>query len=227
MAYTTLALKGLHQESRKVIRALEEEDLAEARKALSLIVGRDTEGLDEEAVLRACIETVAENSSDAVIGPLFYLWLGGPLLAVAYKVVNTLDSMVGYRNERYREVGWASARLDDLANWIPARLTGLAMVAVAPLIGLSGPHGWRILRRDRQAHSSPNAGWPEAAAAGTLGIQLGGASTYQGVLCDKPTLGDPSSPISTAHYGAMIRLMYGTAATVVATLLLLSFGRVL
>jgi adenosylcobinamide-phosphate synthase len=211
LAFTTLALRGLHRESLNVVRWLEAGDLAEARRALATIVGRQTAEMEEPAILRACIETVAENTSDAVIAPLFYLFLGGPIAALMYKAASTLDSMVGYRNERYREFGWASARLDDLLNLIPARLTALLMLVAAALLGLRPAGVWRSVRRDAGKPESPNAGWPEAAAAGALGVQLGGAAVYFGERVEKPTLGDPDRPVSIAAYKEMIRLMYLTA----------------
>ncbi len=218
IAYTTLAARALHKESLIVVRHLENRQIEEARRSLSLIVGRETASLDEQGILRACIETVAENTSDGVIGPLFYLYIGGPVLAILYKAANTLDSMVGYRDDRYRELGWASARFDDLLNLIPARLTGVLMVVAAFLTGLNGRQALRILRRDARNHSSPNAGYPEAAAAGALGVQLGGPAVYFGEQVDKPTLGDPLQPISTASYHGAVRLLY------VSSLLALGLG---
>ncbi len=211
LAYTTLALRSLHKESREVVQLVEAGQLEEARHSLALIVGRETSSLDEEGILRACIETVAENTSDGVIGPLFYLFIGGPILALLYKAASTLDSMVGYRDDRYRELGWASARLDDLLNLIPARLTGLLMAAAAVPAGLNGVNALRILMRDARKHSSPNAGFPEAAAAGALDVQLGGPAVYFGVRVEKPTLGDDDGPVTVATYRAMIRLMYLSA----------------
>jgi adenosylcobinamide-phosphate synthase len=208
MAYTTLALHSLHQESREVVRQVESGNLEEARRALALIVSRQTSGLDEEQILKACIETVAENTSDAVIGPLFYLFLGGPVLAIVYKTVSTLDSMVGYVNDRYRELGWASARLDDLLNLIPARLTGTLMVLAAAPLGLNPWGSLKAMLRDARKHKSPNAGFPEAAAAGALGVQLGGPAVYFGERVEKPTLGDDDRPVTVARYRAMVRLMY-------------------
>jgi adenosylcobinamide-phosphate synthase len=161
------------------------------------------------------VETVAENTGDGVIAPLFYLMLGGPALAVAYKAVNTLDSMVGYKNERYLHFGWASARFDDLANFIPARLTGLLMVLAAPICALSGGGAWRIMCRDSRNHSSPNSGFPEAAAAGALGVRLGGANRYFGKLVEKPTIGEPLQPLSLEAYGGVVRLMYCSEALLV------------
>lgn len=212
LAYTTLALRSLHRESRRVVRWVEQGNLDEARRSLALIVGRETGGLDQEGILRACIETVAENTSDGVIAPLFYLFLGGPVLALLYKAVNTLDSMVGYRDDRYRELGWAAARLDDLVNLLPARLTGLLMVIAAVPLGLNGWKALRVLLRDARKPASPNAGFPEAAVAGALGIQLGGPATYFGQRFEKPTLGDPERPLTVASYRATIRLLYLTAA---------------
>ena len=211
IAYTTLALRQLHIESREVVQLVERGDLDAARRALALIVGRDTAQLDEEQILRACIETVSENSSDGVIAPLFYLFLGGPVLAMIYKAANTLDSMVGYRDDRYRELGWASARFDDLLNLIPARLTGLLMVIASFPLGLNPWAALKVMLRDARKTSSPNAGYPEAAAAGALGIQLGGPAVYFGEEIDKPTLGDPERKINIDRYRAMIRLMYATA----------------
>jgi adenosylcobinamide-phosphate synthase len=211
LGYTTLALRSLHVESRRVVRYLEQGRIEEARRALSLIVGRDTSQLNEEDILRACIETVAENTSDGVIGPLFYLFLGGPVLAMMYKAASTLDSMVGYTDDRYREMGWASARFDDLINLVPARLTGLLMMLAAFPLGLNPWAALKVMLRDARKTSSPNAGFPESAAAGAIGIQLGGPATYFGERVDKPTLGDADRKIDLRCYRAMIRLMYLTA----------------
>ena len=215
IAWVSLAARSLHAESGKVAQALERGDLPGARTALSYIVGRETDQLDEQEVVRGAVETVAENTGDGVIAPLFYLMLGGPPLAIAYKAVNTLDSMVGYKNERYLEFGWASARFDDLVNYLPARLTGLLMVLAAPVCGLSGGGAWRILRRDCRNHSSPNSGFPEAAAAGALGVRLGGANRYFGKVVEKPTIGDASVPLSLAAYAGVVRLMYCSEALLV------------
>ncbi|MBJ6725419.1 adenosylcobinamide-phosphate synthase CbiB [Geomesophilobacter sediminis] len=210
IGWVCLAARSLHGESRKVAAALEQGDLAGGRVALSWIVGRETEHLGEEELIRGAVETVAENTSDGVIAPLFYLLLGGPALAAAYKAVNTLDSMVGYKNERYLEFGWASARFDDVANWVPARLTALLMVLAAPLCALSGRGAFLMVRRDGRNHSSPNSGFPEAAAAGALGVRLGGANTYFGKVVEKPTIGDPLVPLSLAAYRGTVRLMYAS-----------------
>lgn len=216
IAWVSIAARSLHLESAKVAKALRSGDLAGARTALSYIVGRETAQLDEPEIVRGAVETVAENTGDGVIAPLFYLMLGGPPLALAYKAVNTLDSMVGYKNERYLEFGWASARFDDLANYIPARLTGLLMVLAAPICALSGPGAWRIMRRDCRNHSSPNSGYPEAAAAGALGVKLGGANRYFGKMVEKPTIGDACVELSLAAYGGVVRLMYCSELLLVA-----------
>jgi len=215
LAWVSLAARSLHLESAKVAKALLSGDLAGARLALSYIVGRETAELDEPEVVRGAVETVAENTGDGVIAPLFYLMLGGPPLAMAYKAVNTLDSMVGYKNERYLEYGWASACFDDLANYLPARLTGLLMVLAAPVCALSGSGAWRIMRRDCRNHSSPNSGFPEAAAAGALGVRLGGANRYFGRVVEKPTIGDAAAPLSLAAYDGVVRLMYCSEALLV------------
>jgi adenosylcobinamide-phosphate synthase len=220
LSWSCLAARSLHLESRQVADAIGRGELSEARRYLSFIVGRDTAELDEPEIWRATVETVAENTSDGVIAPLFYLCLGGPVLAVAYKAVNTLDSMVGYRNERYLEFGRASARFDDLANFIPARITGLLMVAAAPLCGLPAKNSWRIMRRDGRNHSSPNSGIPEAAAAGALGLRLGGTNIYGGRPVEKPAIGDAVQPLSHSSWQGAVRLMYGAEALLIVVWLL-------
>ncbi|MEA3429241.1 MAG: adenosylcobinamide-phosphate synthase CbiB, partial [Thermodesulfobacteriota bacterium] len=190
LASLTLATRSLYDESGAVLTALHRGDIEEARKSLSMIVGRDTENLDEKEILRAVIETVSENLSDGIVAPMFYLALGGVPLAMAYKAVNTLDSMVGYKNDRYKDIGCFSARMDDIFNWIPARLTGLIIILAAFILRLNWRDSWKIMRRDSQNHSSPNSGIPEAAVAGSLGVQLGGKIQYFGEVTYKPTIGD-------------------------------------
>ncbi len=222
LGWSCLALRSLHVESRAVIEALETGDLPEARQSLAMIVGRETANLDEEEILKATLETVAENASDGVIAPLFYLLLGGPVLGLLYKAASTLDSMVGYRNDKYRAFGWAGARLDDLLNLIPARLTGFLFVLAAFPLKLNGREALRIMRRDAGKHASPNAGWPEAAAAGALGLQLGGSATYFGKTVEKPTFGDAGKRPQLDHYRQLIRLLYaGTGLFAAACLLFL------
>jgi adenosylcobinamide-phosphate synthase len=207
-AYSTLAMRSLHSESLLVAKALEQHNLPAARELLSRIVGRDTSQLDQESIWRATIETVAENANDGVVAPLFWLAIGGPVAAMAFKAASTLDSMVGYRNDRYLKMGMLSARLDDLLCFLPARLTALLMICAAPLAGLSFTNAIRIWLRDRNNHASPNSGQPESAAAGALGVQLGGPSSYGGVIKDKPLIGNPDTPCSAAAYRGMIRLLY-------------------
>ncbi|MDD2706804.1 MAG: adenosylcobinamide-phosphate synthase CbiB [Verrucomicrobiae bacterium] len=205
--YTTLATRDLGAHAGAVWRALMRGDLSGARRKAGRMVGRDTDCLDETGVARAAIESVAENASDGVVGPLFYAALGGPAAAMMYKAASTLDSMFGYKNERYRDFGRASARLDDLLNLIPARVTGLLMVAAAWLLGLNGRGAWRILLRDGRKHPSPNSGLGEAAMAGALGIQLGGVNSYGGETSIKPFLGDPLTPISRSHIRQAVVVM--------------------
>ena len=197
LACSCLATRSLHTESVPVVAHLRAGHLVEARQALAMLVSRDTASLDEAGILRGTVETVSENSSDGIVAPLFYLCLGGPVLALAYKAASTLDSMVGYRNERYLDFGWASARLDDLLNLIPARLTALFMALAAPLAGGSIRHAWHIAVRDAGKSKSPNAGWPMAAAAGALGVQLGGPAVYFGRIETKPILRRGAAPADT------------------------------
>jgi len=220
-SWTCLAARSLHRESQLAADALLRGDIPEARRYLSYIVGRDTAELDEPEIWRGVLETVAENTSDGVIAPLLFLMIGGAPLGLTYKAVNTLDSMVGYKNERYRLFGWAAARFDDLVNLVPARLTGILMVMAAPLTGLSGVGACKIMLRDGGNHASPNSGIPEAAAAGALGIRLGGANRYFGKIFEKPTIGDPIRPLDHTAYRGVLRLMYGAEAGLFAAWLLL------
>lgn len=206
-----LAARSLERESGKVMKPLHSGDLPEARRHLSHIVGRDTESLDEEGVIRAAVETVAENASDGVIAPLFYAFLGGAPLLWAYKAVNTLDSMVGYNDERYADLGYVSAKMDDIFNYIPARLTALLLILSSLSPGYSFRGSIRIWRRDRRNHKSPNSAHPEAAAAGSLGIQLGGNAVYAGVTVVKPFIGDNRRPPEVDDIRRVHKLMYSAA----------------
>jgi len=190
LIWQLLAVKSLKTESKKVYSALSAGDLSEARKAVSMIVGRDTQNLTSEGVSKAAVETVAENTSDGVIAPLFYILIGGGTLGLIYKTVNTLDSMVGYRNEKYLDFGRASAKLDDILNYLPSRLCALLMIASSFLCRLDFKNARRIWKRDRRKHASPNSAQTEAAMAGALDIQLGGDADYFGIRCKKPLLGD-------------------------------------
>lgn len=204
-----LAARSLKTESMKVYRKLKEKDLNGARYAVSMIVGRDTERLTAEGVTRAAVETVAENASDGVIAPLLFLFFFGPVGGFFYKAVNTMDSMVGYKNEKYLYFGRAAAKLDDLVNYIPARLTGLAFAAAACLIpGMSGKNAFKIWRRDRRNHKSPNSAQSESACAGALGVQLAGPAYYFGEYYDKPTIGDPLREIEPRDILRANRMMY-------------------
>ena len=203
-----LAAKGLAQESRKVYRELRRSDLPAARKAVSRIVGRDTQNLTAEGVTKAAVETVAENASDGVIAPLFYMLIGGAPLALTYKAINTMDSMLGYKNEKYLYFGRIPAKLDDLANYLPSRLAGLLWCAAAALTGNRAAGAWKIWRRDRHNHASPNSAQTESACAGALGVQLAGPAYYFGEYYDKPTIGDPLRPIEPQDILRANRMMY-------------------
>ena len=206
-----LAAKGLVQESTKVYAELKKGSLPAARKAVSRIVGRDTEALTAEGVTKAAVETVAENASDGVIAPLLYMLLGGAPLALTYKAINTMDSMLGYKNERYLWFGRAAARLDDAANYIPSRLSALFLIASAALTGQDARGALRIWRRDRRRHASPNSAQTESAAAGALGIQLAGPAYYFGELHDKPTIGDAQREIVPQDILRINRMLYAAS----------------
>ena len=212
-----LAAKGLVQESRNVYNKLVKPDLPAARKAVSRIVGRDTENLTAEGVTKAAVETVAENASDGVIAPLLYMLLGGAPLALTYKAINTMDSMVGYKNETYLYFGRAAAKLDDVANYIPSRLAALLWAAAAALTGNDAKGAWRIWRRDRRNHASPNSAQTESACAGALGVQLAGPAYYFGEYYPKPTIGDALRPIEPQDILRADRMMY--AASILALVL--------
>ena len=211
-----LAAKGLAQESTNVYRALIKPDLPAARKAVSRIVGRDTQNLTLEGVTKATVETVAENASDGVIAPLLYMLLGGAPLALTYKAINTMDSMLGYKNEKYLYFGRAAARLDDAANYLPSRLAGLLWCAAAALTGNSPKGAWRIWRRDRRNHASPNSAQTESACAGALGVQLAGPAYYFGEYYAKPTIGDPLRPIEPEDIRRANRMMYAESVLALA-----------
>jgi len=217
LIYTTLSVKGLANEAGIVLKQLGKPNLDSARRQLSKMVGRDTHNLGKEEIARATIESVAENTSDGVIAPLFYAFIGGVPLAFAYKAINTLDSMIGYKNQSYKEFGWASAKLDDIANFIPARISG----ALILLAALAFKRDWRsslkILFRDGRKHPSPNSGIPEAAVAGALGIQLGGISYYGGIISHKPFIGEPKECLQSWHIKGAISLMH------IASVLMLVF----
>lgn len=210
VSYQCLAAGSLYKESMKVFKAIDPDDLSKARKRLSMIVGRDTEKLDQDGIIRAAVETVSENTSDGVIAPLLYLFAGGPVLGMIYKAVNTMDSMIGYKNERFIDLGRCAAKLDDAFNFIPSRLSAFFMILSAYIGGksFSGKNAYRIWRRDRRNHSSPNSAQCESAAAGALSIRLGGSSYYFGKLTEKPFIGDDQRPVKSSDIGLTNRLMF-------------------
>lgn len=224
LLYTTIAARDLARHSFRVYCALAAGDVFGARKYVARLVGRDTERLDERETVRATVESVAENLVDGVTAPLFFAVLGGPVGAMLYKAVSTLDSTFGYQDERYLHFGWASARLDDLANYVPARLTAWMVPLVATLPGGHPELAARVLYRDGRKHPSPNAGLAEAAMAGALGVQLGGLNYYNGEPHHGELLGDPVEPLHRHHILKANRLMYATAILSSAVFLALRWG---
>ncbi|MFZ5987948.1 MAG: adenosylcobinamide-phosphate synthase CbiB, partial [Bacillota bacterium] len=221
--YSAFASKCLAVESFKVFDALKERDIFKARNMLSMIVGRQTENLDEKEIIKGAVESTAENTADGVVSPIFYAVLGslfglGAPVVYAFKAISTLDSMVGYKNDKYKNFGWASARLDDLANYIPARLTGLLIVCSAFFTGKDYSRSFSIMIRDRRKHKSPNSGYPEAAVAGALGVRLGGPGLYFGDIVEKPVIGDALRELDIKDIPKTITLMY--VASILALFLL-------
>ena len=229
LCWQCFAARCLMTEAKKVVTCLETQGLAAGRRQVAMLVGRDTENLTEEQVIKAAVETVAENTSDGVVAPLLWMALFGAAGGLLYKAINTMDSMVGYKNEKYLHFGRAAAKLDDGANYIPARLSALAMIGAAFLLKLDGQGAWRIWRRDRRNHASPNSAQTESACAGALGVRLGGNASYFGQLYEKPTIGDPRRPIERADVHRACNLMYGTSGLLLAAygLLLLLGGMLL
>ncbi|MDO7907328.1 adenosylcobinamide-phosphate synthase CbiB [Paenibacillus sp. JX-17] len=212
---TTIAAKGLRDAGREVYLHLKRRDLPGARRSLGMIVGRDTGHLGEAEIVRGTVETVAENIVDAVVSPLFYALIGGAPLALAYRAVNTLDSMVGYKNEKYIHLGWASARLDDIANFVPARLTAGLLIGAAWLFRMDAASSLRMVRRDARLHPSPNSGFPESAVAGALGIRLGGENVYHGVRSFRAYMGEPLREMNAEDITKTSRLMFAVSTTFV------------
>lgn len=217
-----LAARSLQTESMKVCSTLKEGDIEKARKAVSMIVGRDTAVLDRDGIARAAVETVAENTSDGVIAPFFFMAVFGPAGGFFYKAVNTMDSMVGYKNETYLLFGRAAAKLDDTVNWLPARLSGMLLTAAAWLLpGMDGKNAWRIFKRDRFNHASPNSAQGEAACAGALHLRLAGDAWYFGTLYKKPYIGDDDRPIRPDDIKGVCSLMFGAQGLLMAGLVIL------
>lgn len=217
-----LSLKSLFIESQNVIIILQEEGIEKAREALSMIVGRDTKILNKNEVIKATVETVAENTSDGAIAPLFYLFIGGPILGMLYKSINTMDSMVGYKNERYEHFGFAAAKLDDIANFLPSRLCGRLVIFAATVMTseFSGKEARRIYKRDRFNHKSPNSAQSESAFAGAMGIQIGGGAYYFGKWVEKPTIGDNTRAIELEDVDRSHRIMIVSYSTFLCVILL-------
>ncbi len=219
--YQLLATRSLKDESMRVYDCLKHGTLEESRKAVSMIVGRDTAALTEEGVTKAAVETVAENASDGVIAPMLYMAIGGAPLMFLYKGINTMDSMLGYKNDRYLYFGRCAAKLDDAANYLPARISGALMVLASYIVGFDGKNAWKIFRRDSRNHASPNSAQTESVMAGALDVRLAGNAYYFGKLYEKPTIGDPIRPIEPEDIRRANRLLYATAITGVVLFLLI------
>lgn len=211
--YTTLATKCLKDEAVKIYKVLKTGDLEKSRVQLSYIVGRDTANLSKQEIIRATVETVAENTVDGIIAPMFYAFIGGAPLAMAYKAINTLDSTVGYKNEKYMDLGFTSAKIDDVANYIPARISVILMTISSFILGYDYKKCLKISIRDRKNHKSPNCAYPEGAVAGALGVQLGGTNIYFGQVVYKPTIGDKDREIEKDDIVKTNRIMYATSIT--------------
>lgn len=216
-----IAVTCMAKEARGVAKALDK-GVDAGRTQVARIVGRDTQSLNEEEIIKATIETVAENTTDGVISPLFYAAIGGPVLLWGFKAASTLDSMVGYLDEKYRDIGWSSAKLDDVLNYLPARITALLMCLAAFFTGMDGKNAWRIVRRDHANHKSPNCAWSEAAAAGAMHIQLGGTHDYFGKPIEKPTIGDADRPAQREDIDKVNWLLYVTSGMMMAVILLIA-----
>jgi adenosylcobinamide-phosphate synthase len=221
---TTIARKSLKDAAMEVFEPLKKKDITVARRKLSYIVGRDTEHLDESEIVRGTVETVAENTSDGVTAPMFWALIGGAPLALLYRAINTCDSMIGYKNERFADFGWASARMDDVANWIPSRLTGYIMLLGNRPFRTNQTAVWTILFRDARKHPSPNSGWCEAAAAALLGVQLGGINTYKGMVSNRALMGDRLFQLEQKQIIQMNQILFRTS---LLFLVFLWFGGVL
>ena len=225
LIYSALSIKDLKVHALRVYQALKRSDIQASRKAVGMIVGRDTKDLDPKQVIRATVESVAEGTVDGIIAPLFYAFLGGAPLAIAYKAISTLDSMVGYKNKAYQDFGWASAKLDDLANFIPARLSAVFMPIAALIIGKDLKGAVKTIFSDRKKHPSPNSGIPEAAMAGALGVQLGGESSYQGKISSKPLIGKKINFLSAGSINQAVKISQVTALLALISGLLIIGGK--
>ena len=211
LMYTIFSINSLAREGKKVYKILQKGNLEIARKELSYLVSRDTEKMDKIMIIRSTMETISENTVDGIIAPMFYMFIGGLPLAMTYKAINTMDSMVGYKNEKYIDFGKFSAKIDDIANFIPARITGILIIISSFLLGFDYKNAKKIFFRDRKNHSSPNSAHSEASVAGALGVQFGGKVSYFGKEVEKPTIGDKKKEFRTEDIRKNIRIMYVTS----------------
>ncbi len=218
MIAAAIAQKSLKEAGLSVYHPLAENDLGKARHKLSWIVGRDTEQLQEPEIVRAAVETVAENTSDGITAPLFWAMIGGAPLALLYRAINTCDSMVGYKNDQYLDFGWASAKLDDLVNWVPSRITSVCMIVANRPFYTTRMAAWKLVRRDAKKHPSPNSGWGEAAVAIILGVQLGGINHYKGIISERATMGEALVFLEKNHILAVNKIVTGTVPLFLAIL---------
>ena len=211
LMYTVFSINSLAREGNRVYNILKEGNIERARKDLSYLVSRDTETMDEKMIIRSTMETISENTVDGIVAPMLYMFLGGLPLSMTYKAINTFDSMVGYKNEKYMDFGKFSAKLDDVANFIPARITGIFIILASMILGYNGKEAWRIFFRDRKNHSSPNSAHSEASVAGALGVQFGGRVSYFGKEVDKPVIGDKTKDFELEDIKKNIKIMYATS----------------
>ena len=211
LMYTVFSINSLAREGNRVYNILKEGNIERARKDLSYLVSRDTGTMDEKMIIRSTMETISENTVDGIVAPMMYMFLGGLPLSMTYKAINTFDSMVGYKNEKYMDFGKFSAKLDDVANFIPARITGIFIVFASMILGYNGKEAWRIFFRDRKNHSSPNSAHSEASVAGALGVQFGGRVSYFGKEVDKPTIGDKKKEFEIEDIKKNIKIMYAVS----------------
>ena len=225
LMYTVFSVNSLAREGNRVYNILKEGNIEKARKDLSYLVSRDTETMDEKMIIRSTMETISENTVDGIVAPMFYMFLGGLPLAMTYKAINTLDSMVGYKNEKYMDFGKFSAKIDDIANFIPARITGFLIVAASMILRYNYKNSLKIFIRDRKNHSSPNSAHAEASVAGALGVQFGGRVSYFGKEADKPTIGDKIKDFELEDIKKNIKIMYITSFLSLAIFSLIFAGK--
>ena len=224
LMYTVFSVNSLAREGNRVYNILKEGDIEKARKDLSYLVSRDTETMDEKMIIRSTMETISENTVDGIVAPMFYMFLGGLPLAMTYKAINTLDSMVGYKNEKYMDFGKFSAKIDDIANFIPARITGFLIVAASMILRYNYKNSLKMFIRDRKNHSSPNSAHAEASVAGALGVQFGGRVSYFGKEADKPTIGDKIKDFELEDIKKNIKIMYAASFLSLVVFSVISLG---